>query len=204
MTEALTAQEGYDRPFDQVVRDSQFTDLAALVLSGIRDAKTICAMLNITRRRMDLLVSDPGFDLVYNTMHENYADDWKKTIADVSIDPMARSQMIHVKGQELLATTIERLAKRIEDDTSADPKMDFTSAPELRAAIAAAKVAMEGAHVARGVGETNVGVQVNVPVFVPSAEQVQVLADTTREMDAMDVDDEPGTVRVLKPVDSKS
>ena len=210
MTEALAKQsdedlyerptrpDGYERPFDVTIRDAQFNDLAAYILSGIRDAKSICAMMNITRRRMDLLVEDPAFDIVYNDMREQYSDDWKRTLAEVSIDPVARSQMIHVKGQQLLATTIERLAKRIDDDSSADGDALGTTAPELRAAIAAAKVAMEGAHATRGIGndKTAVGVQVNVPIFVPSAEQAKVLATTTREMDEP-LAIEPGEVRVI-------
>lgn len=199
MTE-VTDIEAYERPYDQIVREAQFYEIAALTVAGIQDAKSVCALMNITRRRMDLLINDPEFEPIRKEIQTRYAEDWKLTLAEVNIDEAVRSQAIHVKGQELLAGTIDRLMKRIENDATADDKATGTTAPEFRAAIAAVKVAMEGAHAARGVGTSpSVGVQVNVPVFVPTAEQAKTLAATTRDMDSPNYKGAPGTVRVIEP-----
>lgn len=184
-----TSDGKYLRPFDDVVSQAQFQDLAALIISGIYNAKDLCNMLGITRRRLDLLTEDPRFNDVYEEFKLKHAKDWKYIIKETRVDPVAKAQALHVKGQEMLAVTMDRLLKRIEKDHSSDPDAMGTTAAELRAAIQATKIAMDGAHVVRhGNDGPNVAVQVNVPVFTPNPEQAKIIAETTASVQSPVVD----------------
>lgn len=156
------------------VRAMRCTELAFLVLHGVKSIPALAQALGVSNRTVTYALNSDQFRAEFERLRLHHADAVLEVARDEELTPLARAVAIQAKAQTVLTDVLEHVRARIRD--AQDPS---TIAPAvLQAAVKAADTGMSyGTLNPRG-GPTT-AVQVNV--FQPNAEQAVAIREAAQE-----------------------